>query len=202
MEFWECSFVEKQEMWGTEAAQSAVFAKDFFLERNIRDILIPGFGYGRNGRIFVDNGFKITGIEISKTAIELARKYFGADTIVYHGSVNDMPFDNYNYGGIFCYALIHLLDADERAELIQHCYDQLVEGGYMIFTSVSKQASIYGKGEEIGTERFAMFGGVNMFFYDFDSIHAEFDHYGLMEIREVEENFPFYLIICQKRNNN
>jgi hypothetical protein len=46
-----------------------------------------------------------------------------------------------------------------------------------------------------------MFGGVHMFFYDVDSIHAEFDPYGLMEIREVEENFPFYFIICQKRIN-
>ncbi len=72
----------------------------------------------------------------------------------------------------------------------------------MIFTSVSKQASIYGKGEKIGAEQFAMFGGINMFFYDFDSIHAEFDQYGLLEIREVEENFPFYIIICQKRSNN
>ncbi|WP_293906454.1 MULTISPECIES: class I SAM-dependent methyltransferase [unclassified Sphingobacterium] len=202
MEFWERSFVEKQEMWGTEAAQSAIFAKDFFLERNIRDILIPGFGYGRNGRIFLDNGFKITGIEISKTAIELARKYFGTETIIYHGSVNDMPFDTGCYGGIFCYALIHLLDADERAALVRRCFDQLAEGGYMIFTSVSKQASIYGKGEKIGAEQFAMFGGINMFFYDFDSIHAEFDQYGLLEIREVEENFPFYIIICQKRSNN
>ncbi|TWI25029.1 hypothetical protein IQ31_00619 [Sphingobacterium siyangense] len=112
-----------------------------------------------------------------------------------------MPFDQDIYEGIFCYGLIHLLDAEERNALIQHCFDQLAEGGYMIFTSVSKQASIYGKGEAIGTDRFAMFGGVHMFFYDVDSIHAEFDPYGLMEIREVEENFPFYFIICQKRIN-
>ncbi len=202
MEFWERNFVEKQEMWGDEAAKSTRLAVRFFLERNIKNILIPGFGYGRNGRPFLENGIKITGIEISKTAIELARKSFGADTVIHHGSVNEMPFDRDIYDGIFCYGLIHLLDADERIALIQHCYDQLAEGGFMIFTTVSKLSSIYGKGEAIGTDRFAMFGGVHMFFYDVDSIHAEFDFYGLIEIREVEENFPFYFIICQKRTNN
>jgi len=202
MEFWERSFVEKKEMWGFEPAQSAIFAMDFFGDKNVKEVLIPGFGYGRNGRVFFEKGLKITGIEISKTAIEFARKSFGPDTVIYHGSVADMPFDRNYYGGIFCHALIHLLDADERTTFIRHCFDQLSEGGYMIFTAVSKQASIYRKGEEIGSDRFAMFGGVNMFFYDFDSIHKEFDHYGLLEIREIEENFPFYLIICQKRNDN
>ncbi len=81
MEFWERNFIEKQEMWGDEAAKSTTFAVGFFLEHNIKNILIPGFGYGRNGRPFLENGIKITGIEISKTAIELARKSFGTNTI-------------------------------------------------------------------------------------------------------------------------
>jgi hypothetical protein len=44
-----------------------------------------------------------------------------------------------------------------------------------------------------------MFGGVKMFFYDKESIHAEFGKAGLFEITEVTENYPFYLIKCRKR---
>ena len=39
---------------------------------------------------------------------------------------------------------------------------------------------------------------VVMFFYDEESIHAEFDAYGLLAINEVKENYPFYLITCKK----
>mgnify|MGYP003578789073 FL=1 len=198
MEFWERNFVEKGEMWGGIPAHSAQIAKDFFLTKNIQEILIPGFGYGRNGHVFLENGIGITGIELSNTAIELARKHFGPQTIIYHGSIVDMPFDTKKYDGIFCYGLIHLLGAEERAKFIQDCYAQLSDNGYMIFTAVSKQASIYGQGAAIGTDRFEMFGEIKMFYYDLESIQTEFEKYGLIKVREVEENYPFYFIICKK----
>ncbi len=198
MEFWERNFIEKGEMWGDSPAHSAQIVSDFFLEKNINDVLIPGFGYGRNAHVFVESGIAITGIELSNTAINLARKHFGTETIIYHGSVLDMPFDAKKYGGIFCYGLIHLLGADERAKFIHDCYEQLTENGFMVFTAVSKQANIYGQGIEVGADRFELFGGVNMFFYDLTSIRMEFEKYGLIEIRQVEENYPFYMIICQK----
>ncbi|RFM26542.1 class I SAM-dependent methyltransferase [Deminuibacter soli] len=136
-EFWEAAFSEKQEMWGFDPANSAVLTKDFFIAHGVKNILIPGIGYGRNAQIFRDNDISVTGIEISATAIELARKQYGSDMIIYHGSVTDMPFEDRSYDGIFCYALIHLLDSDERQKLIRNCYNQLSPGSYMIFTTIS-----------------------------------------------------------------
>ena len=43
------------------------------------------------------------------------------------------------------------------------------------------------------------FGGVKLFFYDKDTILKDFEKFGLLEISELTENFPFYLIICQKQ---
>src|SRR5690606_26779417 len=108
--------------------------------------------------LFLANGIAVTGIELSNTAIEIAREYVGSQTIIHHGSVVDMPFDTKKYGGIFCYGLIHLLGTAERAKFIRDCYEQLSDDGYMIFTTVSKQASIYKQGTAIGTDRFEMFG--------------------------------------------
>lgn len=197
-EFWESSFIEKQEMWGFEPAKSAVLTKDFFVQHSVQHMLIPGIGYGRNAQIFRDNGIAVTGIEISQTAIEMARKHYGAQMTIYHGSVTDMPFDQDQYDGIFCYALIHLLDSDERAKLIRDCYNQLADDGYMIFTVISKEAHTYGKGKWISKDRYEIFDGVKMFFYDRESIAAEFDQSGLFEITEVNENYPFFLIKCKK----
>jgi SAM-dependent methyltransferase len=206
MEFWESSFIEKQTMWGFEPSDSAILTKDFFLERKVKDILIPGIGYGRNAKVFIDNGINVTGIEISETAINLARQS-GIDINIYQGSVTEMPFDNKLYDGIFCYALIHLLNNNERKKFIKDCYSQLKPNGYMIFTTISKEAPIFGKGKQLGKDYFEVMEGVKMFFYDSDSIKQEFGKYGLIEFSEIVEPhkdmenkppFKFIMVKCQK----
>lgn len=197
-EFWEKSFIDNQEMWGFEPAKSTVLTNDFFIEQNVKNVLIPGIGYGRNAQIFKDNGMTVTGIEISQTAIDLARKHFGSDLLIHHGSVTEMPFDNNLYDGIYCYALIHLLDKNERIKLIQDCFNQLTENGVMVFTTITKQAQIYGRGSCIAKDQFKISDGLKMFFYDRESIQEEFANAGLFEITEVDDVYPFYLIKCKK----
>jgi SAM-dependent methyltransferase len=207
-EFWETNFRDKQMMWGEEPAVSAIFARDYFLGRNVTDVLIPGIGYGRNARPFLDAGMTVTGIEISQTAIDLAREKMGLAANIVHGSVSGMPFDDRTYGGIFCYALIHLLDEDHREKLIKDCYAQLAPGGYMIFTAISTKSPTYGNGKQISPQRFEQFGGVRIFFYDDASIHREFDQYGLMEVREIAEpsgrshgtEMQFITAVCRKNS--
>jgi SAM-dependent methyltransferase len=206
LEFWESSFIEKQTMWGFEPTDSAILTKDFFLEKNVKDILIPGIGYGRNAKVFIDNGICVTGIEISQTAIDLARQN-GLDIPIFHGSVTDMPFDNKLYDGIFSFALLHLLNKHERDKFIKDCYDQLKPNGYMIFTTVSKKAPMYGKGKQLDTDYYEIMDGVKMFFYDTDTIKTDFGKYGLIELSEMDEpnkemkNKPpinFLMVKCKK----
>jgi SAM-dependent methyltransferase len=197
-EFWEESFINKQEMWGWEAAKSAEIVKNLFVENFVKNVLIPGFGYGRNAGIFMENGMTVTGIEISKTAIDLAHKHFENDITIHHGSVNDMPFDDKVYDGIFCYGLIHLLDEKERAKLIKDCYNQLSPNGLMVFTAITQDAQTYGQGTEISKNRFEMFGGVRLYFYNKEAVRQEFNKAGLYEIEDITENYPFYIIKCRK----
>jgi len=197
-EFWEKTFRSNQEMWGFEPAPSTVLTKDFFVEHNVKNVLIPGIGYGRNAQIFLENGMTVTGIEISQTAIELAHKQFDDDLIIYHGSVTEMPFDKKLYDGIYCYALIHLLDKNEREKLIQDCFNQLSDNGYMVFAVATKEAPLYSQGTCIGKERFQVHRGIKMFFYDRETIQEEFGKAGLFEITEVIDVYPFYLIKCKK----
>ncbi|MGG2028372.1 class I SAM-dependent methyltransferase [Gottfriedia sp. S16(2024)] len=206
-EFWESSFIDNQAMWGYEPSDSAILTKDYFLEKNVKDVLIPGIGYGRNAKIFTENGINVTGIEISKTAIELARQN-GIDFTIFHGSVTDMPFDQKLYDGIFCYALIHLLNKHEREKFIKDCYNQLKPNGYMVFTTISKDAPMFGKGKQLDKDYFEIMEGIKMFFYDSDSIKQEFGNYGLIEVSEILEPhknmenkppFKFTMVKCQKK---
>jgi SAM-dependent methyltransferase len=169
----------------------------------VKDVLIPGVGYGRNARVFLERGMSVTGIEISETAIALARSQLGLDIQIHHGSVADMPYDRRQYDGIFCYGLIYLLDARGREKLIQDCRRQLAPGGHMIFTVISKKAPMYGRGPKLGDDWYEIMPGVKMYFYDADSVRQEFGPHGLIELSEIDEpaphggSLPFINVICR-----
>ena len=118
-EFWEAKFREIETAWGMAPSDSAIEAAGLFSGNGGGDILIPGIGYGRNARIFIEKGMAVTGIEISGTAIRLAKEKNGIDCTIHHGSVSRMPFDDRVFDGIYCYALIHLFNKAERKQLIR-----------------------------------------------------------------------------------
>lgn len=143
MNLWDVRFDKHSTMWGLEPTDSSLETRDFFLEHNIKDVLIPGIGYGRNAKPFIESNMNVTGIEISQTAIDLAKE-IGLDIPIHHGPVSEMPFDDKKYDGIYCYALLHLLNEIERNKFIKTSYEQLKAGGYMVFYTVSKKDAMYG----------------------------------------------------------
>jgi SAM-dependent methyltransferase len=189
-EYWETRFSEEGALWKFEPSDSALSALNLFKQHGINNILIPGFGYGRNAKLFYENGFKITGIEISKSAIDLARSN-GLDCPIHYSSVTSMPLDNRKYEGIFCYALIHLLNNRERRVFLKSCYNQLEQGGLMIFTVASTQMSMYGTGKYLSKDRFEISKGLKVFFYDPESLSKEFSNFGMIEYKEIEEPIKY-----------
>ncbi len=209
-EFWERAFVNKQMMWGEQAADSVKYALNLFKAQDFKKILIPGFGYGRNAVPFIENGFDVSGIEISKTAIELAKKNLGERIQVYHGSVCEMPFSQDLYDGVFCYALIHLLNKDARINFISDCYHQLKHNGYMVFVAVSTSDAMFGEGIKIDHNCYKTRHGIELFFYNMKAIEIEFGKFGLIdavEINDPEEivrgkpGLKFWQITCKKTEN-
>jgi len=199
-EFWEEAFKSKHIMWGEQPTRSAIETCEHFKILDFQKLLIPGFGYGRNAKPFLDSGFEVTGIEISETAIQLAHQLLGSEIKIFHGSVGDMPFDQDIYDGIFCHALIHLLKPDERERLLKNCYRQMKNRGLMVFTAITKHANTYGVGEKLGKDLFKTKDGIELFFYDEESIKEEFERFGLIDAVIVEERpaTKFWKIICQK----
>ncbi len=204
--YWEHKFESEKTLWGFQPADSAIMARDQFLKYGIRKILIPGIGYGRNAMAFLNHGFDITGIEISQEAIRLAGENGMAFTI-HCGSVVDMPFDDNRYEGIFCYALIHLLSRNERKFFLLNCFNQLTEGGWMIFTMVTKTSEMYGNGRLLSKDRFEISKGLNVFFFDEDAVRQEFGKFGLVSysfieepVKHIKDTDPLKLIyvLCRK----
>lgn len=79
----------------------------------------------------------------------------------------------------------------------------------MVFVSISKKDFRYGEGQEISKDTFKKNYGVTLYFYDSESIQADFGDYGLVDAREIREPIKnsggkpsqrFWYIICKKED--
>lgn len=203
-EIWETAFQGNDTMWGLEPTASAHRARETFARAGGKDVLIPGVGYGRNAKPFLEAGMSVTGIEISATAIAIARSRLGLSFPIFHGSVHDMPYDQQTFDGIFCFGLLYLLDFAARKKLLRDCWTQLAPGGHMIFALISKKAPMYGVGARLGEDWYERFPGMPMYFYDATSIEREFAPFGPLHLSEIEEPsgggapLPFLYVVCRK----
>jgi SAM-dependent methyltransferase len=206
-EFWDNKFQKIGTNWSFEPTDSAIQTSKLFTENNLKTVLIPGVGFGRNAKPFLETGFEVTGIEISKTAIDLAREN-GLDFPIHHGSVLKMPLDKEKYDGIFCYALLHLFNQTDRRKIMQKCFDQLQEKGLMVFVVASDRNKLFGKGKFVSNNRYMIEKGLTVFFYDSAAIEKEFAPFGLVEFHEIDEpvkhlenkeSMKFWMIVCRKK---
>lgn len=205
MDYWDQLFLDGA-VWSYEPADSAIWTANFFKQKKIRNILIPGVGYGRNASPFLDSDIKVTGIEISKNAISTAHKN-GFNFHIYHDSVLNMPFDNNIYDGIYCYSLLHLFNRDDRKSIVKSLYDQLSSKAYMVIVVISTKSDMYGEGKRISNDRYLLNNNQSVFFYNEESIEREFGKFGLMDYNLYPEPIKFltnkspllcYKLICRK----
>ncbi len=72
--YWEGRFGREGKIWGMTPSVTAVYACEHFRREGVRNVLVPGAGYGRNALVFARAGFTVTGVEISAEAIKLAEE--------------------------------------------------------------------------------------------------------------------------------
>jgi SAM-dependent methyltransferase len=203
-EFWESAFAERRVMWGREPAAAAQRAAERCAAGGLREVMILGMGYGRNALPFLERGLSLAGLEISETAIALARSELGLQFPIHHGPASDLPLDEARYDGIFCHGMLYLLPtAEERRALISTCAGMLRPGGWMFFTLISRRAPMYGQGPCLGEGCYERLPGLPMYFYDEEGLRRDFGPHGLEELEEVEEPgpggsaLPFWWVGCR-----
>jgi len=148
MEYWENRFLNGGKIWGEIPSKTAIHALELFKKYGVNKILVPGAGYGRNTKLFTDANLEVVAIEVSKSAINIA-KSFNPKTQFFQGSVFDMPFDDEKYDAIYSCYVLHLFLKEDRILFLKKCYKQLTTNGYVFFVVFSDKESSFGKGTQI-----------------------------------------------------
>jgi len=184
--YWNKRFEKEDCVWGKEASETAYYALDLFNEREIKDILVPGAGYGRNARLFFRNDYNVVGIEISDIAFDIAKE-FAPETKFHHGNVLDIPYDDKVYDAIYCYSVLHLFRKKERELFLNKCFNKLREGGFIFFAAASDKEDSFGKGREVEPNTFESRPGRPVHYYSEEDMKNEFKRFKLIETGVMED---------------
>ncbi|GAH96934.1 unnamed protein product, partial [marine sediment metagenome] len=103
---------------------------------------------GTDGEIIKDANLEVVGIEISESAINIA-KNFNPKTQFFQGSVLDMSFNDEKYDAIYSCYVLHLFLKEDRILFLKNCFKQLRTNGYVFFVVFSDKESSFGKGPQI-----------------------------------------------------
>jgi SAM-dependent methyltransferase len=141
--YWDGRFGREGKIWGMTPSVTAVYACERFRREGVRNVLVPGAGYGRNALPFARAGFAVTGVEISAEAIKLAE---GTGIKLIEGSFLDVPVTPRSFDAIYCYNVLHLFLENDRKRFVAKCADALREGGLAFFAVFSDAEASYGKG--------------------------------------------------------
>lgn len=185
-EYWNKRFTAEGKMWGELLSKTAQYALELFRRNEMKRILVPGSGYGRNSKLFSTAGFNVTGIELSEVACNLAKK-FDPLTSLYNGSVLDISFDPNTFDAIYCFNVLHLFREKGRGLFVQKCINELKDNGLMFFSVFSEKEPSYGTGKEIERNTFESRPGRPVHYFTEDDLREQFRDIEITETGVMED---------------
>ena len=184
-EHWSSRYEIKKYIWGTDPSSVARHALGIFQKNGLKTLLLVACGYGRNSKLFADNGMDVTGLDASAVGIEMAMEYDTKSTYVC-GSVLDMPFDG-PFDAVFTINALHLFPKHERAQFITECMSRLADGGLGYFAVFSEQESSYGKGPKLEENTWESLPGRPAHYYTEQDLRDEFAGYEIVDTGIIED---------------
>jgi SAM-dependent methyltransferase len=185
-EYWESRFKEEGKIWGESPSQSAHTALKLFLANNVKTVLVPGSGYGRNTKLFSALDLDVIGIEISETAYKMASQ-FDPRSKFYKGSVMYMSFDNTRYDAIYCFNVLHLFRQPARELFLSQCIGKLKARGLVYFVVFSDEESTFGQGQETELNTFESKPGRPVHYFTEADLKQHFHNFKIIDIGTIRD---------------
>ncbi|HCU70803.1 MAG TPA: hypothetical protein DIC35_03575 [Candidatus Moranbacteria bacterium] len=126
-------YVNSECLWGLEPNKYVVRIPELIKSGKILDI---GAGEGRNSLYLAQKGFDVTGVDISKEAIDKLLNFSKKNKLNINGivkSITDFEF-NEQYDAIISVATLHLINKDDLFELINKMKKKTKKNGLNLLT--------------------------------------------------------------------
>jgi SAM-dependent methyltransferase len=190
---WDTTFAHKPDMFGGTPSEPAVKAAELFKREGKTHLLELGGGQGRDTVFFAREGFQVTVLDYSQTAIDtLAVKAAVASltnriTALRHDVREPLPFGNAVFDCCYSHMLFCMaLTTAELDRLSQEVRRVLRPGGLSVYTVRHTDDPHYGVGIHRGEDMYEV-GGFIVHFFSLDKVRRLARGYELVSVDEFEE---------------
>lgn len=167
------------------------------IKNDYSKVLDVGCGNGRHLVFFAEQGFDVSGIDISREAIEIAeawinKKELNADLMV--GDVKSLSFDANSFDLVISYGVLDHVPFSDALIAMDEIKRVLSPGGMLFLTLRSTDDSEFGRGEKVGKNTYKLEEGyekgIIQHYFDFNEIKDLFKDFKIIDIELHDENFP------------
>lgn len=133
-------------------------------------------------------GHRMVGLDLSPTALSIARKKLDARHLIAELIEGSFPKAAQDLGRFDCILLHHVLSSmteKERVEAVQACKDLLGEKGTISFLDLSVNDLRFGSGKLLEERTYLKGNGIPEHFFTLDEAGALFGQFGAEGLREV-----------------
>ena len=188
-DYWNKRFSDGGKIWGMKPSKTAYYALSLFKGYNIKSVIVPGSGYGRNTKLFTEAGFEVVGVEISDNAFKEAQG-FDTKSKFYRKTALEIDTINEKFEAIYCFNLLHLFREKERFLFIEKCNKILNDDGFAFFVVFSDREESFGRGKEVEENTFESKPGRIVHYFTREDLLSHFKNFDVIELGEMtdEEN--------------
>jgi SAM-dependent methyltransferase len=151
-------------------------------------VLEIGCGTGNITIQALEMGYKVTGIDLSKTAIQTARERakargFNPDLDVMDILMDDLPDDVYD--AVFLHHVLGSMWEEERAEAVRRAISALKPGGDISFIDFSVNDMRFGDGQMVEGNTFMKGTGFIQHFFTVEEVKVLFPDLEPIRVEEI-----------------
>ncbi len=194
---WQQTFSERPEMFGANPSDAARAAAELFSNEHKHDLLELGAGQGRDTFFFVNQGFRVTALDYSDTAVATIRAraaqagFLDSVTATAHDVRQPLPFSENSFDACYSHMLFCMaLTKRQLGFLSGEVRRVLRPGGLHVYTVRHTGDSHYRTGTHRGEQMYEV-GGFIVHFFDRAMVEELGAGYELLDVEEFHEgNLP------------
>lgn len=169
-------------------------------EKGFKNVLDLGCGMGRHCILFAENGFTVTGFDLSQYGLDVLNKKAEKKNLAINsvqGDVVDLPFEDDRFDAILAYHSVYHVDSKGMDRVIENIKRVLKPGGEVYITLISKNTWSYSANspsvivvdENVRLKEEQDGNFLPHFYVNLQDIQSLFKDFEMIRIRQIEDIF-------------
>ena len=169
----------------------------YTVKRDFNKVLDVGCGNGNHVKFFAEQGFDVSGMDISEEAISIARAWMNelglrADLVA--GDAEKLPYEDGSFDVVVSNGVLDHVPFSKAKRMMKEIRRVLISGGYVHIRLRSTEDCEFGRGKKVGHNTFVLAEGyekgIIQHYFDLEEIEELFKGFKVFDIEVYDERFP------------